>query len=133
MKKSVIPFRANEKLILVEAYVKGPRGTASGRFALDTGSSMTTVTPELLDLVGYSARDGIRSTHVENAIGQQAGYMLSLAAFESLGFTVRDLAVHALDLGNLKLDGVLGLNFLLKFDLEILPLQEQIIAAQAKA
>ena len=133
MKTNAIPFRVNEKLILVPARVRGPRGRAGGRFALDTGASMTTLAPEFLDKVGYCARDGNDIKRVQTAVGPQTGYTLSLPAFESLGFAVEDLVVHVCDLRNLELDGLLGLNFLFKFNLEILPLQQQILVTQARA
>jgi len=44
--------------------VTGPRGTAPGRFVLDTGAVATTMIPELADLVGYSARDAFKRTQV---------------------------------------------------------------------
>ncbi len=54
------------KLIVVEANIVGPRGTTTARMLLDTGATMTTVSPELLGLVGYSPRDGARRTSVHS-------------------------------------------------------------------
>ena len=56
-------------LIIVEALVTGPRGTVPGQFVLDTGAAATTVTPELAESIGYSARDAIKRTRVRTALG----------------------------------------------------------------
>ena len=54
------PFVTDGDLIIVEASLTSPRKTVTGRFVLDTGAVFTTMTPELADLIGYSARDGMR-------------------------------------------------------------------------
>ena len=63
--------------IIAKAFVSGPLGTTRGNFVLDTGAVFTTMTPELTDLIGYSARDGIKRARVHTAIGSEEGYLLA--------------------------------------------------------
>lgn len=126
------PFTLDSDLIFVNATLHGPRGDMEGTFVVDTGASMTTIIPELADALGYSVRAGIRSARVETALGSEVGYVLAVPRFESLGFAVSNLAVHVFDLGHLKLAGLLGMNFLLNFNLQISPDQRHIVAALAR-
>ena len=82
-------FVTDGDLIIVRALVSGPRATTRGRFVLDTGAVFTTMTPELADLIGYSARDGIKRARVHTAIGSEEGYLLRVAELEALGSRCR--------------------------------------------
>jgi clan AA aspartic protease (TIGR02281 family) len=106
-------------LIIVRARVTGPRETATGRFVLDTGSTVTTMTHELAGLIGYSARDGFKITRVHTAIGEETGYVVRVAEFTALQFTMSSFAVHVFDLGHDDIDGLLGMNFLSGFNYEV--------------
>ena len=44
---------------------------------------LTTMIPELADLIGYSARDGFKQTKVHTAIGEEHGYWLRVADWPS--------------------------------------------------
>ncbi len=112
-------FTAGE-LIVVEATIVGPRGTATARMLLDTGATLTTLSPEILDLVGYSPRDGGRRTRVHSAVGEEHGYQLELATFSALGFTLTNHLVNVFDLGHEDIAvGLIGMNFLNQFNYEI--------------
>jgi predicted aspartyl protease len=122
-------FDPRSDLIIVEAYVSGPRGTLPVSLALDTGSSATVIVPDTLDEIGYSPRDGQVITTVTSAVGQEQGYILRLAGFEALGFTEADFLIHAFDLANrYGIDGVIGLNFLEKLNYEIRSAEGRILA-----
>ena len=94
MTKHETPFVTRAELILVEALVRGPRTAVTARLVLDTGAVYTTITPELADDVGYSARDGIRRTRVRTAIGSEQGYVVEVAEFAVLGLVVASFPVH---------------------------------------
>jgi len=68
MKRHETSFATGGDLIIIEALLTGPRQTLPGFFVLDTGAMFTTMTPELADLLGYSARDGIKRARVHTAI-----------------------------------------------------------------
>ena len=119
MTRLATPFVTSDDLIIVEALVTGPRGTFTGRFVLDTGAAATTMIPERADLIGYGPRDGIRRTKVHTAIGAEEGYVLRVAEFTVLGFTLTSFPINIFDLGHDDIDGLLGMNFLSDFNYEI--------------
>lgn len=90
------------------------------KLALDTGCAETLLIPGVLDDLGYSARDGESMTYVTTALGREPGYRLRLARFEALGFGFDDFLVHVHDLADAAgLDGLLGLDFLSRFNYEV--------------
>lgn len=121
------PFATGGDLIIVEGIVTGPLGAASGRFVLDTGAVMTTMTPELAELLGYSARDGIKRTRVRSAIGTEDGYLLAVAEFAALRYPRPRFHVHVFDLGYDDIDGLLGLNFLRELNYEVRSMERRIL------
>lgn len=124
-------FAPNGELITVEAIVAGPRGEVPARLVLDTGSSATSLVPDLLDEIGYSARDGHAITSVYSALGREHGYILRIAQFTALGFTFHDFPVHVFELAaRYQIDGLVGLNFLNRFNYEIRSAEGRIIVEQ---
>ena len=124
-------FDIDGELIIVNADVTGPRGTTVGRFVLDTGAALTTMTPELADLVGYSARDGIKRARVRTAVGNEEGYVLRVAELNVLGFARPSFPVHVFDLGHDDIDGLLGLNFLSELNYEVRSAERRIFVEPA--
>lgn len=121
------PFVTDDDLIIVETFVTGPRGRLPGRFVLDTGAVATTMTPELADSIGYSPRDAFKRTRVRTAIGHEEGYVLHVAEFTVLGFAMPGFPINVFDLGHDDIDGLLGMNFLLDFNVEIRPAERRIL------
>lgn len=80
---------------------------------------MTLVLPETLDRLGYSARDGDRITSIStaNEVPEQ-GYRLRVRRFEALGFGFPDFRIHAHELPDYGVEGLLGMDFLGRFDFE---------------
>src|SRR3954464_6202691 len=99
MTRHETPFVAHGELLLVEALVTGPRAAVTARLVFDTGAVYTTIVPELADSIGYSARDGVRRTHVRTAIGSEQGYVLAVARFAVLGIVLPSFRLHVFDLG----------------------------------
>lgn len=127
-------FDPRSDLIIVGAYVSGPRGTLPVSLALDTGSTATVIVPDTLDELGYSPRDGQAITTVTSAVGQEQGYILRLTGFEALGFTEADFPIHAFDLANrYGINGVIGLNFLDKLNYEVRSAEGRILAERIGA
>src|SRR5204862_8944 len=114
-------------LIIVEAQIVGPRGFIGGRFVLDTGAAVTTMIPELADAIGYSARDAFKRTKVHTAISEEEGYVLHVAELTVLGFSMLGFPINVFDLGHGGIDGLLGMNFLLDFNIEIRPAELRIL------
>jgi clan AA aspartic protease (TIGR02281 family) len=120
LNQKAVPFRlADEKkkpLIFIEVWVNN-QGPFS--FVVDTGATITVLSPETAQKVGLDLSSGAKDT------GHGAGgqVQVSLVSLESLriGETeIKDLKAAIMDLTNLKqvlgyLDGVIGYNFLSKF------------------
>jgi len=120
-------FVTADDLIVVDAHVTGPRRRVTGSFVLDTGAGLTTVTPEFVDSIGYSPRDGFRRTRVRTAIGVEEGYGLRVAELAVLGFAMPSFAVNVFDLGYEDIDGLIGMNFLNDFNFEIRSAERRIL------
>lgn len=133
MTRHVTPFVTGGDLIIVEASLTGPEDTATGRFVLDTGAAYTTITPELADAIGYSARDGVRRTRVRTAVGSEEGYLLHVSRLEILGLTVPGFPVHVFDLGHEDIDGLVGLNLLSGLNYEIRSAERRILVEKIEA
>lgn len=121
------PFDYEGELILVEVKLRGPRGAALRRLVLDTGAAATTLLPEVIDELGYGARDGNKPTRVHSAIGEEHGYSLNVAEFSALGVTTPNFMVNVFDLDHEGFDGLLGMNFLRHFNFEVRPDERQIV------
>lgn len=127
MTRRETPFVIDGDLIIVEAFLTGPLGTTVGRFVLDTGAVMTTMTPELADAIGYSARDGIQRTRVHTAIGSEDGYLLRVAELDVLGLAMTRFPVQVFDLGHEDIDGLVGMNLLSELNYEIRSAERRIL------
>jgi predicted aspartyl protease len=132
MKRHETSFATDGDLIIVEALLTGPRQTMPGLFVLDTGAMFTTMTPEIADLIGYSARDGIKRARVHTAIGSEEGYLLRVAKLEALGVSMPSFPVHVFDLGHEDIDGLLGLNFLYELNYDVRSAERRILVEKIK-
>ena len=120
-------------LIMVKVVVVGPLATIEGRFALDTGATVTTMIPQIAAMIGYARGDAFRSSRVRSPIGDEKGYLVHAAEFEALGFLLPRVAVNVLDLGFEDIDGLVGMNFLNDFNYEIRSAEHRILAEKIAA
>jgi clan AA aspartic protease (TIGR02281 family) len=111
--------------MVVEAEVVGPLRSWRARLVVDTGAAATTLTPEVVARVGYSRRDGYRKARVHTAVGEEHGYWLRVAELTVLNVTTPNFALTVFPLGH-DIDGVVGMNFLRHFNVEIQP-EERLI------
>jgi clan AA aspartic protease (TIGR02281 family) len=115
-------FSRSRELILVDAEVIGHSGRTTGaRLVVDTGSAATTLTPSVVERIGYSRKDGYKDATVTTAIGEERGYWLHVAQLDVLGVATPNFAVTVFPLGHQNLDGLVGMNFLRHFNFEICP------------
>lgn len=124
--RSETSFELNGDLILVDAIVVGPAGRATIQLVLDTGSVLTTLVPSIAQALGYSATPSIRPTVTRTAAAKEHGYLVQLVELSTLGVTVPAVHVNVTDLGY-GVDGVLGMNFLLDYNIEIRPAERRIL------
>ena len=94
---------------------------------MDTGAAATTLLPEVLDEIGYRARDGTKLSRVHSAVGEEHEYTLRVAEFSVLGVTTPNVMVNVFDLDHEGLDGLLGMNFLRHFNFEVRPTDQRIL------
>lgn len=107
--------------------LRGPRGVSSRNLVVDTGAAATTLLPEVIDDLGYSARDGVQTKTMHTALSAEEGYTLEVAEFSALGVTTPDFMIHVFDIGHEGFDGLLGMNFLRHFNFEVRPADQKII------
>jgi clan AA aspartic protease (TIGR02281 family) len=121
-------FVRDRELLLVEAEVVGPTGrTAEARLVLDTGAAATTLTPRVIEKIGYTRRAGFKKVKVHTAIGEEHGHWLRVAELTVLGVTTPNFALTVFQLGHEDIDGLVGMNFLRHFNFEIRPADRQIL------
>lgn len=112
-------FNRKRDLIIVNARVWSPRSRRRLRLAIDTGAADTVVTPDLVERLGYSVRDGEHVMTIRSAIGKEHGWTLRVKRFGALGFIVPDYRLHVFELATGDdIDGLIGLTFLKQFNCE---------------
>ena len=115
----IVPFNPSADLILVPVRISGSIDTRVLKFVFDTGASRTIVTPDALDELGYNARDGEVITSISSVVGREFGYRIRVQCVEVFGGTVDDLPVFCHDIAGGDIDGLLGLDVMRHFDIEI--------------
>lgn len=113
-------FELDGDLIVVGAIVVGRSARAEVQLVLDTGAVLTTLAPHVAQTIGYSAATSIRPTVMRTAAANEYGYLVRLVELSTLGVTVPAIHVNIADLGY-GIDGVLGMNFLLDYNVELRP------------
>ena len=87
---------------------------------LDTGASATTIPTKVALDLGYDLANPKEERLVVTASGARAEKVITVRRLTALGETVEDMDVLCLDLPEPSIiEGVLGLNFLEHFDIEI--------------
>ena len=99
---------------------------------LDTRAAATTLTPRVIEKVGYTRRDGFKKAKVHTAIGEEHGYWLRVAELTVLGVTTPNFALTVFPLGHKDIDGLVGMNFLRHFNFEVRPADRQILVELVK-
>ncbi|HET9993316.1 MAG TPA: retropepsin-like aspartic protease [Kofleriaceae bacterium] len=129
-------FDPEDDLIFVRARLWGVHGEERElRLVVDTGAGPTIIAPELLDQLGYSARQhGEQLASTRSIVGREHGYMLRVKQFDCLGMVEHDFRVYAQDLpSGWDIDGLLGLSFLRLLNYQVRSLEGRILAERAVA
>jgi predicted aspartyl protease len=97
-----------------------PRGDTVVGLALDTGAATTLVSWTVAVALGYDPAAGSDRLRIITGSGSEYCPRISVSRFDGLGKSVRDLQVVCRDLPpDSRVRGLLGLNFLRRFDLRI--------------
>jgi hypothetical protein len=95
---------------------------------------LTTLVPSIAQAIGYSAATSIRPTVTRTAAADEHGCLVQLLELSPLGITAPAVHVNVADLGY-GVDGVLGvlgMNFLLDYNIEIRPPERRILVERIK-
>jgi len=106
-----VPLQRNGNHFIVAAR---PANTRSIQLLIDTGASLTIVTPELFTQRGIRYEDTGRVGVFNTANGTVRAPIYRLAALQVGDWQVNELDVGVMDLGG-SMDGLLGMNFLSHF------------------
>jgi len=106
-----IPLVRNGNHFLVDARL----GSEPSRLLIDTGASLTMLTPEMLKRRGLAARATGRTGLFTTANGRVSAPIYRLDSVSIGDWQVSDLDVGVLELGDPGIDGLLGMNFLRHF------------------
>ncbi len=131
---TVTTFDPEGDLIIVHARLWGAQGQERDlRLVVDTGAGPTIIAPELLDELGYSARQhGEQVASTRSIAGREQGYMLRVKQLECLGMVEQEFRVYAQDLPTgWDIDGLLGLSFLRHLNYEVRSSEGRILAERA--
>lgn len=113
-------FDPDDGLVIVNAELTGPSGSAIVRLALDTGATSTLVNAAILTSLGYDPAISLDRVEVTTGSGLEYVPQVVLSAIKVLGQTRTDFPVlcHTLP-PSTGVDGVLGVDFLRRQVLQI--------------
>ena len=101
--------------------------------AIDTGASITSVRPDVLQDLGYTAQDALEHTGVPWPTGDLPGYLVRVKRFQALGGDQSRFVVQSLPIvEEYPFDGVLGMNFLRSYRFCVHPKAQQIVLHEAR-
>ena len=110
----------NKGLLIFRAKIKSKAGSILLKMALDTGATFTMIPPDAAKAIGVNPALSNRMKEVTTGSGSVHCPLVTIPEFTALGSTVRNLEVfcHTLPPES-PVDGLLGLNFLGRFDLRL--------------
>jgi clan AA aspartic protease (TIGR02281 family) len=115
--KASIPFERQGQVVIVEATLNK---RASAKFVVDTGASYTMISSAVAKELDIDTEQNRRTAPFQTANGVIQAPLVSLDSITVGGMEIRDLtaAVHDI-LADSRVAGLLGLNFLSKFRMDI--------------
>ena len=107
-------------LLLIRAFIEGTSGKAYPKLLLDTGSAYTLISQEILESIGCSPALPKRTQRIITGNGYEIVPVVSVNQFHCLGSLLENFEIfaHTLPFGAY-VDGLLGMDFLNKFETEI--------------
>jgi predicted aspartyl protease len=105
---------------MARAFVEGKNGKAYPKLLIDTGSAHTILSQELLESIGSSPVTAMKRQRIITGSGYEIVPVVAVDSFSCFGKTMKDFGVlgHTLPMG-VYVDGLLGMDFLCRFDMEI--------------
>jgi predicted aspartyl protease len=108
-----LAFNPRGRLIVVPVYLHGPSGSRLVRLALDTGTTYTVISPDVLINAGYDLAKFTRWLRIATAGGLMDAPVVQVRSLEALGQAQLNFGVlcHSVPV-EATVDGLLGLDFL---------------------
>ncbi len=115
-------YKADKRgaLLLIRAFIEGDSGKAYPKLLLDTGSAYTLISQEILESIGCSPTLPKRTHRIITGSGYEIVPVVSVNQFHCLCSLLNNFEIfaHTLPFGAF-VDGLLGMDFLNKFEIEI--------------
>ena len=109
---SLVSFDRKAPLIVVPVTIKIGAYIEKFDFAVDTGATISLINSSVMNELGYTQADCIRTTQTITASKTETVYEYSLDNIMAIGLLRRNFKVIARSLpAGLGIDGLLGLNF----------------------
>lgn len=129
-----ITYFIGDKRLIVPARAFGPGRELSMRMAVDTGVETTCVSPDVVNALGYSVRDGLRIIRALSSCGEEEGYQQRISKLSVLGFSALNFPIDVSDLPKRRgVEGLLGLDFLHHLNYEVRSQDSLILTEKAAA
>lgn len=119
-------FFVDKRLIIVPVRLHGSKHFFDAQFVLDTGASYTIVDHRIAESIGYTQNNATAPSRVSSATGKEEGFRIKIASIETLGKCLVDFEVACHALLEQGVEGLIGMNFLEKFDFCIFPSKKNI-------
>lgn len=118
--KKIYKLEKQGNLLTTRGFLEGDQGKAYPKLLVDTGSAYTIISQELLEFVGSSPAAASKRQRIITGSGYEIVPVVSVQAFHCFGKTLKDYLIygHTLPTG-IFVDGLLGMDFLSKFDIKI--------------
>lgn len=115
-------------LLVVRSCLEGREDRVYPKLLVDTGSTYTIISQELLELIGCSPTTPKRRQRITTGSGYEIVPVVVADLFHCLGKTMdkKEILAHTLPFGTY-VDGLLGMDFLASFEIEIRPYSGEII------
>ena len=109
---SLVSFDKKAALIVVPVTIKTEKKVWEFRFAVDTGATISLISASVMERLGYTKADSLRTTYTLTASKTESVNEYSIDNIMAIGLTRRNFKVISRSLpAGLGIDGLLGLNF----------------------
>lgn len=107
-------------LILIPAIAFGKTGSFDLRCAIDTGCAVTTIRTDIIDALGYCAREAERISNVVSSSGKEQGYLIKIHKFSFHKIEFENWIIDAFDLPeDTGIDCLIGNDILSRYKVKI--------------
>jgi predicted aspartyl protease len=133
MEIKTIPITYLNGILLTKVIIEGKSKRHEIHCAIDTGCATTCIKTEVVDSLGYSARDGEEISAVASTTGREEGYTLKIKQFNWGPLQLYNCLVEASDMSGIaNIQCLIGNNFLDLFKVEI-DYQKQILTLSSSS